>query len=376
MKLICYRDVNAVNTMLFELLCLRRWSELTVSNGRFTELAKQALNSMVAYFWAIEAKHAGYDVDLTKFPKLAIYRGFTKTVQCDIPEGNLEQILELGHFTKVDLTEMVDKTISKSPRSVSALFLKFLKVNDDSLEYKIFRAATKVATLLEFKDLHGLISVQDYEKKLNELTGEVQKFRGLPGFDQIMSEDYQEIFRNFSKLRNRIRWAKHPNIVQCSVMGHLYDVACFAYLMSLVENPEDESLATTYYFMGIFHDFPEAWTGDMPSPIKDGMKGLRKATEEFENRVLNENVYNHLPDYMVNSLKNVMLEDPHNSHLKPSLKKSDVLAAYVECWREIDAGSHHSYYKEVIERDYPPKELLPSPFGFFMKHLYISCHTN
>lgn len=363
-------DLLAVNDMLFELLCLRRWSEVTVTNGKFTEQSKQALNCMITYFWANELEHAGHTIDYTKFPKLALFRGFTKTLQCDVSEQNLEIIFKLGNVSKSNFTEMIWSEIEKK---CSPEFYQHLQVDSNCLEARIYRAATKVSTMLELKEIRGLIAEKDYLLKEKQLQEVLKEFYDLPCFEQIMSAPYQEIFRNFSKLRNRIRWAKHPNIVQCSVLGHMYDVACMAYLMSLEVDPLNEELATKYFFMGIFHDFPEAWTGDMPSPIKDCLPGLRKATELFENMVMEENVYKHLPPYMAEAIRSVMLEDDENTEHKTFLKKSDNFSAFVECWREIDAGSHHDYYENVVKNDYKKKESLPQNFRLWMEYLYEDC---
>lgn len=365
-------DLLAVNKMLFELLCLRRWSEVTVTNGKFTEQAKQAINCMIAYFWAHELEHLGHTIDFTKFPKLALFRGFTKTLQCDVSEHNLDIIFKLGNVSKSSFTEMIWGEIEKN---CSPEFYHHLQVDPDCIEAQIYRAATKVSTYLELKEIRGLIAEKDYLSKEQQLQEVLKKYAKLPCYDQIMSAPYQEIFRNFSKLRNRIRWAKHPNIVQCSVLGHMYDVAIMAYLMSLEVNPEDEELASKFFFMGIFHDFPEAWTGDMPSPIKDSIPGLRKATEEFENLVMNEYVYTHLPDYMADAIRAVMMEDDENVQYKAFLKKSDNFSAFVECWREIDAGSHHDYYENVVKNDYKKKEALPQNFRLWMEELYEDCHN-
>lgn len=369
-QIITLKDLHSVNNMLFELLCLRRWSEVTVTNGKFTEVSKQALNCMITYFWATEIAHAGVEVDFTKFPKLALFRGFTKTMQCDVSESNLDIIFHLGNVSKTSFNEMIWSAVEKS---TSKTFFHHLQVEPDCLEAQIYRAATKVSTLLELKDIRGLIAEKDYLLKESQLMSVMDEFSDLPCFDIIMSDTYQEIFRNFSKLRNRIRWAKHPNIVQCSVLGHMFDVACYAYLMSLDVKPCNEMLATQYFFMGIFHDFPECWTGDMPSPIKDALPGLRKATEEFENMVMEKNVYSHLPTYMAKAIRSVMLEDEENAQYKAFLKKSDNFSAYVECWREIDAGSHHYYYKNVVNNDYKKKETLTHNFRLLMEEMYLSC---
>lgn len=276
------KDLASINTMLYELTCLRRWSEVTVAPGKYTELAKQGFNCMVAYFWANEAIHQGVSIDMKVFPKIAIMRAFTKTFQCDVPEANLEKIFATGKVSKQSFQQMIAQQISKITSESFHQHLHF----EDSIELRIFKASSKLCTLLELEELQNGISRKSFKQKHADLKKDVESFSDLPGFYQMTSEKYLEIFRDFSQLRNRIRWAKHPNIIKCSVLGHHFDVAVFAYLMSLEVKPFDEDLATRYFFMGIFHDFPEKWTGDMPSPIKDAIPGLREATEAFENQVM------------------------------------------------------------------------------------------
>lgn len=372
-QIVLAKDLQALNTTLYELTCLRRWSEFIVEGGKYTELIKQSLNCAIAYFWACEVRAFGVNVNFSNFPKIAITRAFQKTFQCDIPEANLEEIFKLGNVSKETFYQKVNMEISKV---VSEDFFNHLQYCTNCLEARIYRAATKIATIIELDEIGNGISEMDYKTKSQQIKNSMEEFSNLPGYSQMVSENYLNIFQEISKLRNRIRWAKHPNIIKCSVLGHQFDVAVFAYLMSLEENPLDEDLATHFFFMGIFHDIPERWTGDMPSPVKDSVPGLRKATEEFENAVMEQYVYSLLPGYMISSLKQVMLEekalaysfndvisgDIDSTSLKKFLKKSDNYSAFIECWRELDAGSRHYYYSEVFLKDYAKKEDLPSNF--------------
>lgn len=368
MKRFTFKDLASINQALFELTCLRRWSEVTVEPGKYTELAKQGLNCMIAYIWAIEASCQGIAIDFSVFPKVAIMRAFAKTILCDIPEINFERIFATGKVSKKSFDEMIQQQVSKITTENFRNQLSY----EDGIEVRIFKAATKLATILELKEIKPGISRKDYEKKFQILFDEWKSFSDLPGFSQMNSEKYLELFKDFSQIRNRIRWAKHPNIIKCSVLGHHFDVAVLAYLMSLEVKPHDEALAAHFFFMGIFHDLPEKWTGDIPSPIKDSIPGLRSASEEFENQVMKENVYSILPEYQVNALRDVMLEDEINASYKKFLKKSDNLAAFIECWREIDAGSKHYYYLEVLQRDFESKENLPEAFRLLVEKLYGS----
>ena len=363
------QDLVSINTMLYELICLDRWSEILDSSGKYTELAKQEFNTMIAYVWAIEAMHEGVNVDLTVFPKIAIRRSFRKTIQCDISEHNLDVIFNLGSVSKTNFDQMIHDMFSEL---TSKEFQNHLAYESDSLESKIYKGATKLATLIELEEIATSVSPKEYKKKHHQLQNDCKNFSYLPGYGKIFSNEYLEIFRDCSQIRNRIRWAKHPKNVKSTVLGHMFDVAVFSYLMSLEVNPLDEKLATQYFFMGVFHDFPEKWTGDMPSPIKDSVEGLREATEKFENQVMQENVYIHLPSYQVDYIKRVMLEDDANADFKSFLKIADTFSAFVECWREADAGSKHRYYLDILKKNFKDKEKLSYNFRLLMEALYDS----
>ena len=367
MKIVTPEVVDRVHITLYELQCLNRWSEVT--KGHHKELAKQALNCMIAYIWATEISHSGIKVDFTKFPKIALFRCFTKTVICDMIEENLDTILELNNTPK---SEFIEKITSNAEENSIADFFEFLQVEPNCLEVQIYQAATKIATWIELHEIRYRIG-KDFSSKRKQIKNCLHSFSKLPCYKKIMKTRYKIIFRNFSKLRNRIRWAKHPTNIESSVLGHMFDVACYAYLMSLEEQPENQDLATKYFFMGVFHDLPECWTGDMPSPIKDSTPGLRKATEVFENKVMKKHVYSQLPKYMEDAICSVMMEDEKNVQYKVFLKKADNFSAYVECWREIDAGSNHYYYKKVIKEDFYKKDSLPMTFCELMEKMYSLC---
>src|SRR5699024_6542242 len=111
-----------------------------------------------------------------------------------------------------------------------------------------------------------------------------ERFSDVPGVEDF-SDPNGELFKlllKISKLRNQNRWAVQSYLVNCSVLGHLFDTGVFAYFIGLEQFEGNEKTATKMFHMGIFHDLAEVWTSDVPSPIKDRIPGFRPATEEYE----------------------------------------------------------------------------------------------
>jgi len=128
--------------------------------------------------------------------------------------------------------------------------------------------------------------------------------------------------------------------------------------------------ATNIFFIGAFHDFPEAWTGDMPSPIKDAIPGLRDATERYEQEMLKKKVYSVLTPYMAEAIKKVMMEEEVNREVKSFLKQADYFSADSECYRQLIAGSKDKYFLNVLNKSYIRKENLSPAFRQTLEAMY------
>lgn len=344
-------QLKATNEVFKRLNILRRWTSF-VTEGRYNELAKQSLNCITSYMLASYSEQAGVTVKWERFPKIALYRAYQKAhVYFDTPEYILNEIRDVGNIPKDVFNEVTKQLITEN---ADENFANFLCEGIGTYEMKIYRAGTKIATLVELSENINKMDHQEYNVKLQEVHKSLEEFEDLPGFKEI-SDVRGNVFRaltSISTLRNKNRWAAQLYTVPCSVLGHLFDTAIFAYFMSLEEYPGDEALATKMFFMGIFHDVAETWTGDIPSPIKDKIPNFRAATEEYELKMLEEKLYKRVPTFLAEKLKDVMFEDEANKAYKKLLKGADYLSADGECWRQYKAGSRDEYFITVpLEND-------------------------
>lgn len=346
--LITSQTVQVTGRNLTQLQSIFRWSSY-IADTRFNELNKQGLNVIITYVLAIEAKEAGKEVDMTEFPKIILHRVFQKLFLCDIREDFIGRILKLGNidYKRFDavIEECIDKEMGKD-------FAKFIETKKDSLEIRIFQAAVKLATKIELCELHRQIPEEEYLETIRKIETGLNEYNDLPGFSRISLEYSKEmkLFKQISALRNRIRWSKRMLAVNCAVLGHNFEVAVLSYMMALREY-EDEKIATKLFFTGGFHDVPETFTGDMPSPVKDAIPGLRKATEYFELEMINTHIYANIPEYLREAMHGVMMEEPEQEKYKALIKSADYLSADFECLRNIIAGSKDPYFEGVVERD-------------------------
>lgn len=338
----------AANEMFFRLCCLCRWSSVS-AEGKYNELTKQALNCISAYLLASVLEEDGYTIRWELFPKIAIYRAFEKAyVNFDVPDQMIDEICKCGAIDPQEVRKIPKEIITQKCWKE---FAEFICEGKGSLEEEIYKVATKLATHVELEEIKKSIPRDAYIMNLKQIKsfGRQHCKRCSTKKFSRRGSIYFKTIRKVSNLRNQVRWAGHAYSVECSVLGHLFDTAVIAYLMSLEENPEDEQLATTRFFMGIFHDVAEAWTKDIPSPIKDRVLGLREATEKYEEICLEKNFYKGLPTYIKKKLKEVEFENTNNAKMKKFMKGADYLSADCECWRQYKAGTRDEYFKEAIK---------------------------
>lgn len=336
-----YREVNEVFRRLNN---MRRWTSM-VSEMKYNELAKQALNSLITYVVASYCEQEGQEIVWERFPKIALYRAFNKAyVSYEIPERIIKEVCKIGNISK-DAFETATREIISSRTNHE--FMQFISHERETLEYRIFRASTKIATYIELLEQEAMWTKnEEIEERMEEVESYLKQFEDIKAIQEILKEQNPvfKILQKISTLRNSNRWAINSYNTDCNVLGHLFDTAVLAYFIALEEFGGDERIATKFYFMGIFHDIAEAWTKDWPSDVKDKITGLREATEMFETMMLKEKLYQKIPSFLTRKIKEVMFEEDDNLVYRKLMKGADYLSADSECWRQYIAGSRETYF--------------------------------
>ncbi len=346
-KNVTFKNLKALNDVFKRLNALRRWTSF-LTEDKFNELAKQGLNCVTCYFLASYCEQAGMKIHWERFPKIALYRAFQKAyVNFDTPEITINEICKVGNISQSTFASTTQRFIEEKTNQE---FTDFICDSEGTFEMEIYKAARRIATLVELIGIKYIAQGTDeYTGLMLEIQESLDNYKNIPGVKEL-SDVNSKVFRllaKLSKLRNQNRWSTQFYSVECSVLGHLFDTACFAYLLGL-DMFNEEAIATKMFFIGIFHDIPEAWTKDIPSPIKNQIDGFRTATEEYELYVLDTYFYSEVPEFMVPKLKAVMLEEPCNENLKNVMKTADYISASSECWRQYVGGTRDSYFRQAM----------------------------
>ena len=165
------------------------------------------------------------------------------------------------------------------------------------------------------------------------------------------------------------RWGLMRNSSVETLSEHACEVAVVAHALALIGNryfgknyDSDRAAA-----IALFHDVPEVYTGDMPTPVKyfdDDMKnGYQKVEERAVNTLLEK-----LPPELRTDYRAIFDGD---DELRPLIKAADKLCAYIKCMeeersgnRDFESAKKKTYEKLVSQQceelDYFMKYILPS----------------
>ena len=346
-KIIDFETMKAITELLLRLNSLDRWTSV-IKREEYKEMLKQALNCIIACMLARYSKEHGKTVIEERLPKIAIYRAFQKVyLYFDMPDYIRAEICDIGD---IPLDMFYDATRDIITELTGEEFADFICEGIGTYEMELFKAATTIATYVELEKIAPLLNLEEYHDKLQEIQTRINKYLYIPGVAEFsdIHGPYFKIFSDFSRLRNQPRWSVQPYPKSCLDLGHLFSTAILGYLSTWEYTDGDEKRATKIFKHGLFHDIPEVWTTDVPSPVKKRIPRFREALKIYEDRCLQKYVYDKLPEYLNQEIRSIMDVDEKSLDFK-LLKGADYLSADVECYIIYSAGCCHPYmYKSAI----------------------------
>lgn len=135
------------------------------------------------------------------------------------------------------------------------------------------------------------------------------------------------------------RWGLMRNTQEENLQEHTLQTAMIAYHLCVLHNVyfgghvEPQKAAV----LAMYHDAPEIFTGDMPTPVKYFNDQMRHTYGEVE-QMAQKRLLQSLPKEL-HSYYEPLLCQPERDSLWPFVKAADTLSAYVKCLQEVTAGN-------------------------------------
>jgi 5'-deoxynucleotidase len=145
-------------------------------------------------------------------------------------------------------------------------------------------------------------------------------------------------FAYISRMRYITRWGLMRNTFQENIQEHSHMVSVFAHALAIIRRDvfggtvDPGAVAAA----ALYHDAPEIFTGDLPTPVKYQNPEIQTAYKKVEAGAAFR-LLSMLPDRLQASYASFLCEsDPEITLL---VKAADKLSAYVKCLEELKAGN-------------------------------------
>lgn len=164
------------------------------------------------------------------------------------------------------------------------------------------------------------------------------------------------------------RWGLMRNAYPESLAAHSSECAILSHALATIGNKvfgRDYDVGRVVT-MALFHDVPEVFTGDMPTPVKYANPNIRAQFASIEAEST-KNLVNKLPNELRDEYEGIFDAVESDKKHHDLLKAADRLCAYIKCLEEERFGNtEFSGAKKSIEERL--KESAMPELNYFMEH--------
>ena len=166
------------------------------------------------------------------------------------------------------------------------------------------------------------------------------------------------------------RWGLMRNTAPENLSEHSYDTAVLAHALCELANARfgahlDSGRAA---LLGLYHDAPEIFTGDLPTPVKYFSPEIRGAYRQVEESSRHR-LLSLLPDDLQAVYAPLLAPREENPRLLSIVKAADKLSALIKCIEEENAGNSEFRSAAAAQEKYLRQMALPEVDCFLREFL-------
>jgi putative hydrolases of HD superfamily len=297
----------------------------------------------IALFLAdIEEREKNIALDKEFIIKRILFHSLVGLILSDINAGTKDYIKMVNPliFSKVE-KEALEKILAlEGNESIKEDILKTMKEKEKMLEINIIEAARKYSGLLECS-VNYKIFPEVYEVPMSQINASLEKIKKkVKSLDILLkNENYKKYLFNIKRLSHITRWNGKVKFLPISVMSHLVTVCFISYVIAHIEAENNNPLPSLDLILrGLYHDIPEAITGDIIAPTKKSVKWFSEVLEEVEKNMLNDYLFSYIgKDYK--KFISPYLFHPFDGEMGKIVKYADNLSALFEAKIEVISGN-------------------------------------
>lgn len=161
-----------------------------------------------------------------------------------------------------------------------------------------------------------------------------------------------QFYAVLSRMKYINRWALMRNLQTESVWEHSYEVAILAHALAVLTNRRFGGgvRVERCVLLALYHDAPEIFTGDMPTPVKYHSPALRDAYQQVE-ELAADRLLEMLPEDLQAEYRPLFIPDSPDETEQQLVKAADKLSALIKCATELAQGNREfESARRTIER--------------------------
>lgn len=156
-----------------------------------------------------------------------------------------------------------------------------------------------------------------------------------------------------SRMKLINRWGLMRNTRPENLAEHSFDTACIAHALAIIKNKRfgGNVDVNKVVMAALYHDAPEIFTGDLPTPVKYFNPKIRNAYKEVESASL-ERLLSYLPEDLRGEYSSLMDPSKADKEILKLVKAADKLSALIKCIDESKQGNAEFINAAKVQRDY------------------------
>lgn len=181
-------------------------------------------------------------------------------------------------------------------------------------------------------------------------------FRGYIDLNPKHQNDLERFLLSMRRLQSSYRWNSMQRRYPISVMSHLFITSFIAYIIGNIEGKNKQEI-THMMTIALFHDIPEAITGDIVAPTKKAIEGFEPLLVTVEKELVDKYLLGYIRKYAFSTEYERLMLDPWNQTDGKLVKLADNFSALFEAKLEASVDAEFDkVYKNL------KKSLHASPY--------------
>lgn len=305
----------------------------------------------VSLFLAYIEEKNGQKIDKAFLLKRIMFQSLSKLILSDISSWTRDYIMALDNeiFSKLEKKALGVILEREAPEYIKEDMHLVLENTSKQKELDIIEAAKQYAAYRECLVNQKVFSDM-YEVPLRCINKELEQRRStLHSLDILLKNDnYIKFLSHIRRLSHSLRWNQEKRGFPISVMSHLVVITYIVYIIGMIENDSAKNYDIEELLLRtIYHDIPEAITGDIITPTKKAVPWFDTLLEKVEVKMMDDYIFSYVWDDYKNSVEEYMLQ-PFEGEIGKIAKYADIVSALLEAKVEVNHGSEN--FKEIYRK--------------------------